>query len=215
MARRTKEEALETRSRIMDAAVEVFFEKGVANATLSDIAMQADVTRGAIYWHFKNKLDVFEALHEQLQLSFVDTILADLRTDHPRPLQQLESLCADLLIDLQVNQNKFKVLSILFLKCDYAGEMAPFLQLQNARKKESVELFREYFTRAKVHKHLAADVDVLVLSMALMSYITGVLVDYLRDSRAMNMHELAPKFMGIFFRNLGVCEPREQSLRCV
>lgn len=202
MVRRTKEEALETRSRIMDAAVDVFFEKGVANATLNDIASHANVTRGAIYWHFKNKLDVFDALHDQLQLSFADTILADLRNDHPHPLLQLERTCADLLIDLETDQHKFKVLSILFLKCDYAGEMAPFLLLQNNRKKQNTELFSEYFTRAKKHKHLSPDVDTMILSMALMSYITGIVVDYLRDSCGIVMSERAPKFMRFFFKNL-------------
>lgn len=202
MVRRTKEEARETRSRIMKAAVDVFFERGVANATLNDIAARAGVTRGAIYWHFKNKLDVFDALHDQLQLSFADTILADLRNDHPHPLLQLERLCSELLTDLEVNQLKFKVLSILFFKCDYTGEMAPFLQLQNDRKKENTELFSQYFTRAKKHKHLAADVDAAILGMALMSYLTGIVVDYLRDTNGIVMSEHAPKFMRFFFRNL-------------
>lgn len=202
MVRRTKEEAQETRSRIMDAAVDVFFEKGVANATLNDIAARADVTRGAIYWHFKNKLDVFDALHDQLQLSFADTILGDLRNDHPHPLLQLERLCTELLIDLEVNQHKFKVLSILFFKSDYTGEMEPFLHLQNARKKQNIELFAQYFDRAKKHKHLSADVDTVILSMALMAYITGVVVDYLRDSTGIVLSEHAPKFMRLFFRNL-------------
>jgi AcrR family transcriptional regulator len=202
MVRRTKEEALETRSRIMDAAVDVFFERGVANATLNDIANRAEVTRGAIYWHFKNKLDVFHALHDQLQLSFADTILADLRNDHPHPLLQLERLCSDLLIDLETNQYKFKVLSILFFKCDYTGEMEQFLHLQNARKKQNTQLFSEYFSRAKKHKHLSADVDPTTLSMALMSYITGIVVDYLRDTNGIVMSEHAPKFMRFFFRNL-------------
>lgn len=187
----------------MDAAVDVFFEKGVANATLNDIACQAGVTRGAIYWHFKNKLDVFDALNDRLQLTFADTILADLRNDHPHPLLQLERLCADLLIGLEVNHYKLKVLSILFLKSDYTGEMEPYLRLQNARKKQNIELFSEYFTRAKKHKHLLADVDTHVLSMALVSYITGIVVDYLRDPNSIVMREHAPKFMRLFFRNLG------------
>jgi TetR/AcrR family acrAB operon transcriptional repressor len=55
MARATKEEALETRNRIIDAAEEVMFARGVAQTSLADVADAAGVTRGAIYWHFKNK----------------------------------------------------------------------------------------------------------------------------------------------------------------
>lgn len=202
MARRTKQEALETRNCIMEAAVEVFFEKGVANATLNDIAVRAGVTRGAVYWHFKNKLDVFEAIHDQLQLSFVDTIAGELRNDHPHPLLQLERLCSELLIDLENNRHKFKVLSILFFKSDYTGEMAPFLRLQNERKRQNIDLFSRYFTRAQNHHHLSPDVDAATLSMALMAYMTGIVVEYLRDADGMTMSRQAPRFMRLFFKNL-------------
>jgi TetR/AcrR family transcriptional regulator, acrAB operon repressor len=70
MVRRTKEEAQETRSQILEAAEKAFFERGVARTTLADIATLAGVTRGAIYWHFSNKADLLQAmldtLHEPL-----------------------------------------------------------------------------------------------------------------------------------------------------
>ena len=49
MVRRTKEEAQETRSQILEAAEKAFYERGVARTTLADIATLAGVTRGAIY----------------------------------------------------------------------------------------------------------------------------------------------------------------------
>lgn len=54
MARRTKEEAEETRIQILDAAERVFYDKGVSRASLAEIASDAGVSRGAIYWHFEN-----------------------------------------------------------------------------------------------------------------------------------------------------------------
>jgi TetR/AcrR family acrAB operon transcriptional repressor len=62
MVRRTKEEAQETRARILDAAEQVFYDKGVANASLEEIAAAAQLTRGAIYWHFKDKAELFDAM---------------------------------------------------------------------------------------------------------------------------------------------------------
>ena len=70
MARRTKEDAEATRNKLLDAAAEVFFAKGVAGASLSDVAQAADLTRGAIYWHFKDKVDLFEALMQRTTLPF-------------------------------------------------------------------------------------------------------------------------------------------------
>lgn len=70
MARRTKEDAEVTRNKLLDAAAEVFFAKGVAGASLSEVAQAAGLTRGAIYWHFKDKVDLFDALMQRTTLPF-------------------------------------------------------------------------------------------------------------------------------------------------
>ena len=66
MVRRTKEDAQVTRNHILDTAVEVFNHKGVAHTSLNDIAREAGVTRGAIYWHFADKVNMFDAMIERL-----------------------------------------------------------------------------------------------------------------------------------------------------
>ncbi len=60
--RRTKEEAEATRQDVLRSALQVFSEKGYAAATLKDIADRAGVTRGAVYWHFENKADLYNTL---------------------------------------------------------------------------------------------------------------------------------------------------------
>ncbi|MEE3190810.1 MAG: TetR family transcriptional regulator, partial [Pseudomonadota bacterium] len=66
MPRRTKEEALQTRETLIEAAEVVFHRKGVSASSLNDIAKEAGVTRGAVYWHFKNKHDIFQAIVDRL-----------------------------------------------------------------------------------------------------------------------------------------------------
>lgn len=58
MSKRTHAEALQTKRSILDAAAKVFSANGFAKTSLSDIARDADVTRGAIYWHFENKTEL-------------------------------------------------------------------------------------------------------------------------------------------------------------
>jgi len=62
--RRTKEEAARTRQDILKSALIVFGEKGFSAATLTQIAAEAGVTRGAIYWHFDNKAELYNTLIE-------------------------------------------------------------------------------------------------------------------------------------------------------
>src|SRR5438105_12336246 len=68
MVRRTKEEAQATRNRILDTAEMAFHEHGVSRTSLQDIAAAAGVTRGAIYWHFRDKGELFNAMMERVVL---------------------------------------------------------------------------------------------------------------------------------------------------
>lgn len=76
MARKTPEEAARTRQRILDAAVEVFARDGLANATLAQIAEQAGVSRGAIYWHFKGKQDLLQSILDEQAHPLEDAVPA-------------------------------------------------------------------------------------------------------------------------------------------
>jgi TetR/AcrR family transcriptional regulator, acrAB operon repressor len=60
--RKTKEDAAITKDALFKSALIVFSEKGFSATTLEDIAKQAGVTRGAIYWHFGSKLELYKAL---------------------------------------------------------------------------------------------------------------------------------------------------------
>jgi AcrR family transcriptional regulator len=53
------------RERLLDAAVHVFAERGYRAATVEDIASAAGVTKGAVYWSFKSKEDLFFALIDE------------------------------------------------------------------------------------------------------------------------------------------------------
>jgi len=62
MARKTKAEAEKTRQRILKAALDLFVEKGYERTTFEDVAKRIRLTKGAVYWHFKSKTDLFAAL---------------------------------------------------------------------------------------------------------------------------------------------------------
>src|SRR5581483_3783302 len=68
MVRKTKAEAAITREQLLDAAERVFSEHGVATTTLGEVAAAAGVTRGAVYWHFRDKADLLGALCERATL---------------------------------------------------------------------------------------------------------------------------------------------------
>jgi TetR/AcrR family transcriptional regulator, acrAB operon repressor len=72
--KRSKEDAEQTRQAILAAALGVFNEKGYERATLDDIAKRAGATRGAVYHHFDNKVDVYKTLLLESGRKSVDLI---------------------------------------------------------------------------------------------------------------------------------------------
>ena len=80
-----------TRERILDAALDLFIEKGFDKTSLREIAEQLGVTKAALYYHFASKEDILMALHLRLH-EFGAEALAQLGSQQPSP-----ALWADLL----------------------------------------------------------------------------------------------------------------------
>lgn len=77
----------DTRTRIMEAAAKTFAQQGYANASLEKVAAAAGLTKGAVYWHFSSKQDLFlaileKSLHRQLQV-LPEQIEQVLKADDP------------------------------------------------------------------------------------------------------------------------------------
>lgn len=88
MTKRTHAMAMQTKKRILNAALELFSEKGYDKTSLSDIARKAGVTRGAVYWHFEDKGELLlELCHTLAQENkFTEYMIAGSRDTEPDPL---------------------------------------------------------------------------------------------------------------------------------
>lgn len=118
MARRTKEDAEVTRNRLLDAAEAVFYAKGVSGASLMEIAQVASLTRGAIYWHFKDKLDLFDAMLKRTTLPFeLDW------QDGKASLQKLVGVYQQVFASVSQVPRTRRVFDIALYKIECVGEM--------------------------------------------------------------------------------------------
>ena len=108
MARKTKQEAQATRGHILDAAELVFEEHGVSGATLHDIAQAAGLTRGAIYWHFKGKADLFSAMMDRVRLPLEQSLQ---RRDGAAPAEPLRRIRDSLVVSLRTVARKCSTIS--------------------------------------------------------------------------------------------------------
>ena len=124
MARRTKEDAIATRNSLIDAAEQVFGEKGVSRASLSDIAQAAGTTRGAIYWHFRDKVDLFGAMMDRVTLP-LERGFGELEGSIcPDPVQRLRAVMERVLRGVASDERTRRVFEVALYKVEYVSEMA-------------------------------------------------------------------------------------------
>ncbi len=129
MVRKTKEDAELTRQRIINSARAVFLARGVSRSTLEHIAAHAEVTRGAVYWHFKNKSDIFHAIRDQVILPLIDRMDDSLAlASNEDPLTQIENTLSLIFDELNNNIEMRQTYEIMMTKCEYVDEFSLVLQ---------------------------------------------------------------------------------------
>lgn len=199
MARKTKEDALQTRQNILMAALDIFYQKGLSKSSLNDIADAAGVTRGAIYWHFKNKNDIFIALHEEIHIEFMGKFDAPNIENIP-PLQHLEELSISILEDIDRSEMHKKFFTVFFFKCDYSGELAELLDVQTQQRKESFQTILGFVLKAVKRGDLPADTDSAMLVNALFCYVSGMLNEHLRQPDHFKLDGNIRPMIQLFFK---------------
>ena len=180
--RRTKADAEETRQQILSAAERVFYEKGVANASMEDVARAAGVTRGAIYWHFANRTELFLDLYKSVRLPQEDLIARELEADSADVLAVLERAGGDWLELLCADEQRQRILSIL-LRCDYGGEFASVCERQADLDAEHMRTLEAAFSKAREQGRLDARWTPQTAASALRWMIKGVCSEWLLFGR--------------------------------
>jgi TetR/AcrR family acrAB operon transcriptional repressor len=179
MARSTKEEALETRNRILDAAENIFHEHGVSRTSLSDVADAANVTRGAIYWHFKNKGDLFAAMCDRVRLPMEAMVEACKDENEADPIGQLRETCLFVLKEAVRNPHSHKVFDIIFHKCEFVDPLDPILIRQRECFLEGMANIKRILVNAIIRQQLPADLDIDMACAALHATVDGLLHNWL------------------------------------
>ncbi len=202
MVRRTKEEAQETRNRLLDTAEHVFNERGVSRTSLAEIAETAGLTRGAIYWHFKNKLDLFNAMMERVTLpmeemteGFVDAELAD-------PVAHIRERAIAVLKDLDRNPRMQRVFDIMSHKCEYVDDMAPLRDRHLECRSECVSNIEDGFRNAIKKGALPKSVDPRLAAIGLHALIDGMIMNWLLDPAYFSFKRDAETMVDHYLRGL-------------
>lgn len=175
MVRRTKEEAQETRAQIIQAAERAFYKRGVARTTLADIAEQAGVTRGAIYWHFNNKAELVQALLDSLHETHDHLARASESEDELDPLDCMRKLLLQVFNDLVRDARTRRINEILHHKCEFTDDMCEIRQQRQVAVVDCHTGITLALANAVRRGQLPVELDVEQAAVAMFSYVDGLI----------------------------------------
>jgi TetR/AcrR family acrAB operon transcriptional repressor len=176
MARKTKEEAQRTRQQIIDAARAVFHEHGVGRSSLEQVANAAGLTRGAVYWHFKDKAELFLAMREDVFAPLSERQDAILFSDeYNDPLEAIEASLKAFFQVLEECPTLRQVLEIMVLRCELVDEYAEVQAEVNRPGEEFLEKVEKAYEKASAQDALRAGLDPGAMARDTWAFVSGLL----------------------------------------
>lgn len=206
MSKRTHSEALQTKKCILAAAQKVFIKKGFEKASLSDIAREANVTRGAIYWHFENKNELLaELCRESVQdLNLVSPLMAAVDENQRDPLGCLKQWVlmhftddADILFNSAIFNIFDNVLSSSNNTSGVVSAREKLLELIQLRRFKIEEALRN----AVRQMQLPPDIDIELAASCTQSLLLGF-IETIRHGSAVKPYSRYYPTIDMFFSQL-------------
>ncbi|MES2533043.1 MAG: TetR family transcriptional regulator [Pseudomonadota bacterium] len=209
MARRTKEEALATRHRLIDAAEVLFQSQGVSRTSLQQIAEHADATRGAVYWHFKDKADLFNAMMERVTLP-LETAAQEIGIGNDDPLTQIEQMMLKALGLMTTDPQVRRVFEIATHKVEYTTEMQSVQQRHQTGRDECVADFERALRLAARRSRVRMLIPAGTAAQGLHALISGLIQDWLLAPEVFDLVATGRRIFAVYVSGLGFAWPAAQ-----
>ena len=205
MARRTKADAERTRHALLDAAERLFLERGVARTSLQDIANAAGTTRGAIYWHFQDKADVFNAMMKRV------TLPLERAFDDGPGCADADAVMAHLMAALMTalrasvhDPQTSRVFEIATHKVEYVSDMQPVVQRRMEGMGQLHDFVQQALERAAAARRIVLPMPSRQAAMGLSMLFDGLLVNWLMDRTAFDLERVGEVTLRNYLRGLGL-----------
>ncbi|UAN45140.1 TetR family transcriptional regulator [Serratia sp. JSRIV001] len=170
MARKTPEESQKTRDAILNSAERVFITFGVGESTINHISLDSGFSRGAIYGHYTNKVEIC--------LSVIKRAIKDEQPlKHDIKSDVLEYLLSSAVIYLKkiTQPGSIKnIIEIIYFKTENTDENAPILRWKKFIDRFILNKIKISLKRAVASGELPEDLDLVLCSFYLSALFEGI-----------------------------------------
>ncbi|SEA67589.1 TetR family transcriptional regulator [Variovorax sp. YR216] len=205
MVRRTKEEAQETRQRLLDAAEVLFQSQGVSQTTLQQIAQKAGATRGAIYWHFKDKADLFNAMMDRVTLPLEAAVQQATKDDGS--MESVETMMVEALKLMTTDPQMRRVFEVATHKVEYTHDMQSVHRRHLDARNECVVDFEKAMVAEARRTRTKLPIPAAQAAQGLHALINGLIQNWLLDPEAFDLVATGRRTFRVYLAGLGFGKP--------
>jgi AcrR family transcriptional regulator len=198
--RKTKEEAEITRQKIMDEALQLFKNRGYDATRLQDIAKAADITRGAIYWHFKNKLDILATLMMDMKERF-EVGLKNFQEESGTAVEKLERVIRDI-IAAHTADIRFRDLIIVMMANYQLSEKLRKHHLKVQFPTQFIELISGLARQGMDEGDIRKDIDPDEIAWLTLILFSGSIVAHLKFPDAFKASDKSDRIVDCFMHGI-------------
>lgn len=203
MTRKTHDDAEQTKQKLLCSAFTLFRRNGYSGTTIATICKDAGVTKGAFYWHFPSKSELFmsliDKLHEPLHKVFEDAMAKDLP-----PLEKLEGMLIAVLAAMETDDQIYKIFEMLFLKVEHTEDTQPIFERERTEIDEFLGRVQEVVLQGQESGQIRPDIDSQIAARSMLALIAGTTRHWIVYKDQISLKERAAEFVEITISGLRV-----------
>jgi TetR/AcrR family acrAB operon transcriptional repressor len=202
--RRTKQEAAQTRERILAVSERLFRAKGVADVSVEEIAEAAGFTRGAVHWHFHDKQGLLLALADRRGLP-LQLLLERLKINKELdPLDELEAALDQAFCNMEQDS----------ATCQFEMTLANFVAIQapdrlRAFERELRLTFTTIFEFAEQRRRLKPEWPASIAGLACYGLLSGLVNTWLRGDDGVSLTGDVMRALRAFVAAVSIPKPAD------
>ncbi len=187
----------DTRRKILESAAQVFSEKGFYGSVVDDIVKASGTSKGAVYFYFDSKEQIFLSLVEEYAATVAQQLQAAVHRSRGL-VAQVEATVATLIRSFQANRALAKIVLV-----DWLAAGAEFQGTRIALKAMLVEVLRGYLDRAVQDGKIAAQ-DTEMAAYVWIGAISEVVIRWLNTGKPTPLEEVLAPLTRLLLSSVGL-----------
>ena len=174
----------EKKEQIMDAALKIIISKGYENSRMDDIVDLSSMSKGAIYWYYKSKKEVYLNLVNYWVIKY-STVINHIIEEDDSPADQLKDVFEYFILQYEQDPSAFKALVEFW---SLAGRDKDFQKKLDKVYSKFLE-FLERIINKGVKSGEFKNLDVRITALSIMVNIEGIIWFTLFDAHGLSARE--------------------------